>query len=690
MQPEKYPKVPQAKIQSLDLTSFDGGLDQRGEANIRPNSFAVGRNVMVNSQGLVTHRLGLKKWLPDLVETAGQAFPALYDGEVRYITADDGKIKWTVDGEPEWTDCGGDNSVTTLGLTTTFLRVLDKVLILNGEDNLGYVDLTNMEVVHFDLIADPTSAPSGAVVGITTGTFKVYYAIWYSGVVGTTASSPILTQSVSKIREQWATDGSQGVTVTDSNTRPPEAKAWNLGIATAPAGGTIQISDILPLALGLDISTTTFFDNGTITPLTNAGTAPATNSTAGPKAKYGVDIEGRPFLYGIKDDEYAILIGGDNENALDFNPGNGGYRLVVNQGTNYYPQSVFGFRNGQGIPSITVLFSNTEGLSKQSIISQSTVSLGTFSATVWGSKEQNYGAAGVSSPYAVINYKGAMAFPTTDGIFKLDTQASLQNVLLPERVSDPIVDEVNSIRTDLLDKIVGTAWANRMMFAAPTSGYTYNNKILIYDVTRKNADCWYTFDVRAQWIGTVSPPSSAGFVYIAQDNHFFRLEEMYVAQDETSQGLTEPFPVEMTTALIGTNAAHDGYFAVVQGVVYLKDFVGSVDIIVKWRDYQSGKMKTKTKTVTHGVYKQSSVGNWSSPGNLFNQHMPTRVLRWGETDVMTGSEGAQKTSVRVRIPLSVITNELQATIAINLDNSAMIVRSISFQGQPLGISPDVR
>lgn len=690
MPPLQYPKVPQAKLQSIDITSFDGGLDQRGEANIRPNAFSVGRNVMVNLQGLATYRLGLKKWLPDVVGTAGQAYPVFYDDEVRYITADDGKIKWITAGASSWTDCGGDNVVTTADTVTTFMRVLDKVLIMNGEDNLGYVDLATMEVVHFNLVANPTLAPTGSPVGITTGSYKVYYAIWYSGVIGKTASTPILTQTVSKIREQWAEDGSQGVTVTDPNTRPVGAEAWNIGLATAPAGGTIQISDILPLALGLDIGTTTFFDNGSITQITNAGTAPATNSTAGPKAKYGVDIDGRPFLYGIKDDPYAVLIGGDNENALDFNEGNGGYRLVLNQGTNYYPQSVFGFRNGQGVPSITVMFSNTEGLSKQSIIEQSTVSLGTFSATVWGSSEQSYGAAGVASPYAVLNYKGSAVLPTVDGILKIDTQASLQNVLLPQRISDPIADEVSSIRTDLLSKIVGTAWANRMLFAAPTQGFTENNKIIVYDVTRRDADMWYIFDIAANWIGTVSPPGSAGFVYVAQDNHFFRLEQMYVAHDETADGLTVPFPVEMTTALVGTNAAHNGYFAVVQAVVYLQEFVGTVDIIIRWRDYQSGKMKTKTKTIVNGEYQQSSVGNWSSPGNLWNQVLPTLVLGWGDTDVMTGAQAAQKTSVRVRIPLSVITNELQATVAINLDNSAMVVRSISFEGQPLGISPDVR
>lgn len=686
-----YPKVPQAKISSLDILSFDGGLDQRGDANIRSNSFSVGQNVMVDPQGLATHRLGLKRWLPDLVGTAGQVFPALYGGVIKYITADNGKIKWCLEGGTSWTNCGGDNVVTTAGTVTTFLRVLDKVLILNGEDNLGYVDLATMNVVHFTMVSNPASAPTGAPIGITGTTYKVYYAIWYSGIVGKTASSPILTQPVSKIREQWASDGSQGVTVTDPNIRPVGAVAWNLGLATAPAGGTIQLSDILPIALGLDIGTTSFVDNGKITQVTNAGTAPTTNSTTGPKAKYGIEIEGRPFLYGIKGDEYTVLIGGNAENALDFNEGNGGYHLVLNQGTNYYPQSVFGFRNGQGIPSITVLFSNAEGLSKQSIIEQNTISLGAFSATVWGSTEQNYGAAGVSSPYAVVNYKGMMVFPTTDGVLKLDTQASLQNVLLPERISDPIIDDISSIRTDLLNKIVGTAWANRVMLTVPTGGFNYNNKIVVYDVTRKDNESWYTFDIRAQWIGTISPPGSVGFVYVAQDNHFFRLEKTYVASDELPSGLSQPFPVKLTTALIGSNTAHNGYFAVVQGVFYLREFVGTVNLIIEWRDYQSGRMKTKTKTVTEGSYKESSEGNWSSPGNLWNQVLPTKVLRWADTDKMLESQFAQKTSPRIRVPMNgVITNELQATVLINSDNSAAITRSISFEGQPLGISPDVR
>lgn len=687
----RYPKVPAAKIGSLDITSFAGGQDQRGAANQAPNSF-TGRNIMVNSQGLGTFRLVKKRWLPDAVGTVYEVFPAFYNNTVYNIIADDGKIKYIYGTETDWIDAGGDNDVTTtIDNPVTFIRSMNKVVIMNGIDEIGYLDLATMDVVHFDFIASPTTVPTSALVGGLTATpHKVYYAIWYSGVVGKTASTPIVTVGVSKIREQWDAAGTQGVTITDPNTRPAGVKNWNVGLATAPAGGTIQLSDILPIALGLDIASTTFTDNGKLPQLTNAGTAPTTNSTRGPKAKYGKELDGRLFLYGIKDDEYAVMIGGDEENAFDFTEANGGYRLVLNEGTNYYPQNVVGFRNGPGAPSITVLYSNTQGLSKQSIIEQSTVSLGTFSAKVWGSTDQNYGAAGVASPYAAVNYKGKLVVPTVDGFIEYDTEASLQNVLLPKRITDPLVEDIGSIQTDLLPKIVGTAWENRMLFIAPTRGFNYNNKILAYDVTRRGNECWYTMDIEAQWIGTHSPPGSAGFVYIVDGNHFYKLEKGYIAADETPEGLLEPFPTELTTALIGTNASHNGYYAVVQAVFYLQDFLGSAELTVRWRDKNSGKMKSRSRTVRNGEYASSSDGNWSSPGYQFNQAIPTSIEGWSGIDVLSDGQGALKVSKPYPVRLNnVITNELQGTIATGLDNSSIGHRSISFEGQPLGISPDV-
>jgi len=687
---ERPEKVPKAKITSLDIVSFNGGLDQRGESNITPNSFSMSRNAMVNEQGLITHRYGLRKWLPDTVETVYQVFPALYGGVLYYIVADDDKIKYCESGDTAWTNALGDAITTGTGIVNTFLRVLDKVFILNGTDKLGYFDLTDMTVYHYNSVTNPSNAPTANVTGSSltlSGSFKIYYSVTFNSIVGTTKNSPILTQAVSKSRETWAVDGTEFINVARNNTAPTNAVSWNLYVATAASGAAIADIDMLPLALGLDLSVTTFVDNGSLAINLSAGSAPSDNSTEGPKAKYGVEIEGRPFLFGVTGDEYALHIGGNGEHAIDFSPNNGGFRLVLNQGTNYYPMSVVGFRNGQGIPSITVLFSNTQGLSKQSIVEQQTITYGDISFVVWGASEQNYGAAGVSSPYGVVNYKGGLHFPSTDGFVKMDTQASIQNVLSTSKISNPIIDEVSTIKNNRMTSIVGTAWGDRVFWIVSARGFNYNNEILVYDSTNKDLPIWYTFEIPAQWIGTISPDDEPAFIYICQDNHIFRLQKSYVALDEDSSGVTGAFPVSVTTGLIGSNTAHTGYYAVVQVVFYLTEFIGEVDVTVRYRD-QEGEWQTITDTISQGAYSQSSGGNWSSSGYRFQGD--TDVLRWGEIDQISDSELSQKESIRYPVPIDDITNELQVTMAVNLTNSAFIGRSVSFEGQSLGISPDIK
>jgi hypothetical protein len=684
-------KIPAARISSLPIVSFAAGIDQRGAANIPSNALSYGRNVMITQQGLATHRYGTKQWLPDAVGTVYEVCAADYNGTVYYIIADDGEIKYCQEGDTNWTIAGGTNSVTTTAVVNTHLRTADKVLILNGTDDLGYLDLSTMEVVVFAHVDDPTSAPTGVPIGISGSTHKVYYAIWYNGVTGTTDTSPILTQDVDLIREQWASDGSQGVTVTDPNTRPTGAVSWNIGVATGAAGGTIATSDILWLAVGLDISSTTYVDNGLITPDVTLGTAPDTNTTTGAKARYGNVINGIVFLWGMPDDPYAVLIGGGQGYELDFTPANGGYRLVLNDGTDFLPSTVVGFRNGSGTPSITVLYSSVTGLSNSSIVEQSTVSLGTYSAIVWGATDNNYGSAGVSSPYGITDYRGTLIFPSTDGITSVDTSSLRFNVLTAKRISDPVINEISSIQTQYLPQIVSTAWDNRVLFSIPAAGFTYNNELLIYDVTNQGEEKWYIWDIPCQWVGTISPPGIAGFVYISQGNHFFRLDEVPVAQDEDSSGVTTPFSFEADSALIGTNAAHDGYYALVQAVFYLVDFIGNATLIVTWRDRLSGQMVTSTELVSNGSYQKSSSGGWSSSGYQFNQHLKTKVLRWGNIDVISGAQTTQSVSDRYEIKLdNVVTQEMMATVALNPDNSGVKWRSVSFQGQPLGISPDIQ
>lgn len=694
----KPEKVPQARITSVDITSFNGGLDQRGEADILPNSFSSGRNVMVDEQGNATHRPGLKKLLPDTVGVSFEKFPALYKGVLYYITADDGKIKYLRRGDQHWTDAGGDNVVTTnnVGVAptdavkNTFVRVLDKILILNGEDELGYLDLSDMKVYHYDEVTNPSNAPTATPTGITnTGDFTIYYGITFNSTVGQTALGPILSYKVNKIRETWKADGTEYLTLDRNNAVPAGATSWNLYMATAPSGGTIKPTDLLPLAMGLDLAQVKFVDNGSLPLNLSSGTAPDTNSTKGPKAKFGIEAGGRPVLYGVTDDEWAVYIGGDGEHALDFSPSNGGFRLVMNEGTNYYPMSITGFRNGQGIPTITVLFSSTQGVSKQSIVEQQTVNYGDITFVVWGATEQNYGAAGVLSPYATVNYQGGLYFHSTDGFAKFDTQASLQNVLMNTRISDPIIEEVATIKNSHVPDIIGAAWGNRLYWTIPSRGFTYNDKIVVHDINNPDKAAWYTFDIQAQWIGVVSPDDEPAFVYISQGKSTYRLEKTYVAQDEGGDGITRAFPMEITTGLLGSNSAHNGYYAVVQAVFYLRQFIGKAILTVRYRD-RSGNMRSKQREVTHGAYHKSNSGGWSDTGYLYNQVLPTNVLQWDDVSKITNAAAQGKADIRVRIPVNGVTNEMQASLYLDPDSSSVILRGISFEGQNLGIAPDIR
>ena len=177
-------KVKGAAIVSSDITSLDLGLDERGDYNIAPNAMSKGRNAMVNSSGNGTKRLSKKKWLPNSVGFNGEVATVYYGGQVYYFIADDGKVKYIQENDLAWTDCGGANVVTTDdGVTTTFMRANNWLLVLNGVDEMRYIDLSNFEMVQFTFVSNPVSSITAAATGITTtGSFKVYYAYTYNSL----------------------------------------------------------------------------------------------------------------------------------------------------------------------------------------------------------------------------------------------------------------------------------------------------------------------------------------------------------------------------------------------------------------------------------------------------------------------------------------------------------------------------
>jgi len=685
-------KVKAASITSSDILSFADGLDERGDYNISPAAISYGRNLRINSANNGTKRLSKKRWLPNSVGFNSEVGTVYYQGELYYFIADDSKMRYCQDNDTAWTDCGGSNAITTTtGVITTFLRVNDVLFCLNGVDELRYIELSSLNMVQFTFVADPTSTLTATATGITaSGAFRVYYGITYnSDGGGETAIGNILTQAVSKSRTTWKSDGTEYLTVAFNDTPPAGATSRNLYAAIALQGTTPVASDLAMLQANIPLATTSFVDNGQTPFDLSYNTAPDTNSTAGVKASAGTMAGSIPVLYGDPDNPYDLYFGGLTDDGVSFGSNNGAQRLPLLKGTNYYPTSVVGFRNNQGIPNLLALFSGTEGVSKQQIISQKTLTYGNASITYWGADDLNAGAAAVYAKYGVVPYLGELMFPSADGITSIKTEQSLQNVLQPSIVSDQVSKTYGTIKNANFDKIVGAAWKNLVCFAVPSRGYNYNNQILVRDLTNRDKPKWYIWDLAVDWIGSISPPNKDSFLYIRQGNEFFKLQETYVAEDENADGTSTPYPVELETNLKAFSQGRNVYFATTQIVVYLAEFIGTVNVQVTYYD-KKGRPKTKTKQFTNGSHGRNLLAGWGNPRLLWRS-WNNRMINWS-TPIPTSSEQNNSLKIvkrcRIKLPNPVI-NEAKIKISSDLSNTSFDAVMANFEGVNIGVIGDI-
>lgn len=685
-------KVKGAAIVSSDITSLDAGLDERGDYNIAPNAMSYGRNARVNSSGNGTKRLSKKQWLPSVEGFNGEVSTVYINGEVYHFIADDGKVKYIQENDAAWTDCGGANVVTTdEGVMTTFMRVNNWLLVMNGVDEMRYIDLSTFNMVQFTFVANPASSITATASGITaSGSFKVYYGYTYnSNGGGETAISNILTQAVSKSRSTWKADGTEYLTLAFNDTPPAGATSRNLYAAIALQGTTPVASDLAMLQANIPLGSTSFVDNGSLGFDISFNTAPDTNSTRGLKAKSGTIANNVPVVYGDPDNPYDINFGTLTEDGVSFGANNGGQRLPLMKGTNFYPTSVVGFRNNQGIPNLLALFSSTESVSKQQIISQKTLTYGNSTITYWGADDLNAGASSVYSPYGVVPYLGELQFPSSDGITSIKTEQNLQNVLASSIVSDPVSKTYATIKNANFDKIVGAAWNNLVMFAVPSRGYNYNNQLLVRDLTNKEKPKWAVWDLAVDWLGVVSPYNKASFVYIRQGNEFFKLQETYVAEDENANGTSTAYPVTIETNLKAFSQGKNVYFAANQAVVYLAEFVGTVDITITYLN-KKGRPKSKTKRFTNGSNRRNTFAGWGNPRLLYRA-FNNRMINWSTPMPISGdSEASQKTTKRCRIRLpNPVINEYKVSVASNLQNTSFDFVGSNLEGINIGVIGDI-
>jgi hypothetical protein len=571
------------------------------------------------------------------------------------------------------------------------LRVLDHILILNGSNNqkMASIDLntSGFPIVNYTAVTNPTTTMTTALTGITTGALKIYYAYSYSGNFGETALSPIVTQSINIPRDQWQTAATPGkITLTFGDTPPAGATFRNMYIALAATGGTITATDMLQVSAGIDLNATTFIDDGSLD-INLGNPAPTENSTDSFKVSHGIVEDGNPILFGDPDNPENIYIGGGGPYALSFSTANNGFKAQPELGTNFVPTVIIGFRNGQGQPSLTVLYSNTEGISKQSVLEQQTVNYGNTSFNVWGVTSQHYGAAGVAATNSAINYNGKLLFMSTDGFMSMNTQPLRQNVISTDPLSIKKIDKlVRAIKNSAMGTIVGTGWGNKFMWTIPNDGFDTPQQLLIADDNHN--DSWYVLDIPANWIGVVSPSDSSAFVYISQGNKTYQLQPGDTTYD-IKNGVPVPFSTKAVGAMAPLNSApaHNNWGATVQAVFYVEEIIGNITVGINYKD-QNGTLKNREVLYEGPAYTPSGAGGWGDMGWAFGGVASPAISGFPRID----ASAAAITNIddRIKVPIDDIMNEYQWYIKTDAGYNHYRLRSVSPEGINLGVRPDLQ
>jgi hypothetical protein len=261
-------------------------------------------------------------------------------------------------------------------------------------------------------------------------------------------------------------------------------------------------------------------------------------------------------------------------------------------------------------------------------------------------------------------------------------------VIATKSVDKDIKEYTKRIKTSALGEIVGTGWNDQLLYLIPAYGFDTPNQILIRD--NNNNGSWIPpLEIAAQWIGTVTPPNSPGFVYICQGNKIMKLFESFGTVDFKG-GEPVTFATYAKGALMGINDAHNGFQAVVQAAFYIVDLIGDRTIGVNYRN-QFGKMKTKKKVIKGPQYVLSSAGGWSDPQYMYNNQKVPASKGWDSVAQMIISTSTlQKLTKWHFVPIGDLASEVQWWYQTPSGYNSGMTRAISFEGENLGVKPHLR
>ena len=474
--PPKEVKPP--KIARENVHSWNNGYQSHTDiTRSQKAALATADNVLVVQDGAVRPRPSTALWgeqpvgkvlgLDEFVKLDVNNKPETMLASVQ-IDPNDSNAKLYVNKDGgSWTECSG--KTYNDGVKANFVQGAGKLLVLNGEDNLSYLNFSDMTIKTFSPLATPVIS-TATPTGLTGSSLTYRYRVSALNEVGESIASTAATVTVGTDRDAWD-PATQYVTVSWGAITGATGYAIYLGIS---AGRETMITTVPD-------TSTSYKDTG-VAPQIVSRLAPSGNSTEGPICSTGANVGGQIFMTGDKENPYRVWYGGTGQDALDFSPFNGGGWIDVSLGGKDLPVRIVPFRDGKGTPMATIMMKGTNGSGKIVHLGVETQSLADVIISFMAAYEAN-GQDGTDSPNGVVVYRDSMWYPSADGFKTTGTRPNIQNILSTNNITDTITDDIAKLNRNAMSTCSGIAYDGRIYWAVPIGGGS-NSQIWVLDIAR--------------------------------------------------------------------------------------------------------------------------------------------------------------------------------------------------------------
>jgi len=442
------------------------------------------------------------------------------DDEQMNVTAGQGTTTWTIQRGANGTTAATHsvNAVVKYGdsVWTNLLQFQNKVLLSNGVDNFGYVDLTTSPFswIAISSVAAPTipattnysatGVPLGFGTGVTThNTATTQNALnYYVTAVtktGETVPAAFPTAYTIPARTNWwntATSSystSTYINLTWNAVNDANVIGYNLYLADNSAGVAYYLDNIAQTGTYTGGATVSYTDYGDHD-VNNFIIAPVTDTTAAPKFSWLAISDNRLWATGDPGNPNRIYwAGAQLSYSLGFSPFVGGGWVDVKYGTADTPRWIGQFRDGKGTPMTTILLSEPSGYGSVWHCQLTAQNIGNVLVTI-PTLVQAMQSFGTTAPRSVVQTLQNVYYfsPGPAGFYSNGSVQTLFNVLATNEISLVIRPDCKNITYSAIPGMAGIEFDKKIFWSVPY-GSTKNNQIFVYDTAKQN---WnpYAFD----------------------------------------------------------------------------------------------------------------------------------------------------------------------------------------------------